>query len=196
MEHGTGCCRCSKLINHCLRALSERAIWSSTSKAGFRMRVLPLQNDLRRAVIHNDANRENVIVSASGNEVAGIIDFGDMMYLWLVVEPAIAATYAMLASEDPIGTAQTLLRGYHQTLPLTETEIMVALMRLQEAGRRIVLISLAEEAPPDDLGPTVTYHIPAGVSALNNHEPSPFSTEQDGSDRAASQFDRRESGNE
>jgi len=75
-------------------------------------------------------------------------------------------------------------------------EIMVALMRLQEAGRRVVLISLAEEAPPDDLGPTVTYHIPAGVSALNNHEPSPFSTEQDGSDRAASQFDRRESGNE
>lgn len=94
-------------------------------ESGFRERVLPLRNDLRRAVIHNDANRENVIVSASGNEVAGIIDFGDMMHLWLVVEPAIAATYAMLASKDPIGTAQTLLRGYHQTLPLTETEISI-----------------------------------------------------------------------
>jgi len=105
-----------------LASASEREL-IEYFEAGFRMRVLPLKDELRRAVIHNDANRENVIVSASGNEVAGIIDFGDMMHLWLVVEPAIAATYAMLDSEDRIGTAQTLLRGYHQTLPLTETEI-------------------------------------------------------------------------
>lgn len=39
-------------------------------------------------------------------------------------------------------------------------EIMVALLRLQEAGRRVVLISLAEEPPPDDLGFMLTYHLP------------------------------------
>ncbi len=90
---------------------------------GYRERVLPLQNDLRRSVIHNDANRGNVLVDASGRQVIGIIDFGDMVNFWLVLEPAIAATYAMLDQADPLLAAQTLLRGYHQTLPLTETEI-------------------------------------------------------------------------
>jgi uncharacterized protein (DUF58 family) len=50
-------------------------------------------------------------------------------------------------------------------------EIMVALSRLQEAGRRVVLLSLAEEAPPVDLGHIVTYHVPSGVAALNKHDP-------------------------
>jgi Ser/Thr protein kinase RdoA (MazF antagonist) len=90
---------------------------------GFRKRVLPMQAQLRRAVIHNDANRGNVLVDESGLQVVSIIDFGDMVNSWLVVEPAIAATYAMLDRPDPLGSAQTLLRGYHQTLPLTSTEI-------------------------------------------------------------------------
>jgi Ser/Thr protein kinase RdoA (MazF antagonist) len=90
---------------------------------GFRERVLPVQAELRRAVIHNDANRGNVLVDEDGLQVISIIDFGDMVNSWLVVEPAIAATYAMLDQADPLGNAQTLLRGYHQTLPLTTTEI-------------------------------------------------------------------------
>ena len=105
------------LANNDQRALVEHF------ERGFRARVLPVQQDLRRAVIHNDANRENVIVDDSGGQVLGIIDFGDMVNLWLVVEPAIAATYAMLGGTDPLGTVQPLLRGYHQTLPLTPTEI-------------------------------------------------------------------------
>jgi hypothetical protein len=47
---------------------------------------------------------------------------------------------------------------------------MVALSRLQEAGRRVVLLSLADEAPSLDLGHIVTYHVPSGVAALNNND--------------------------
>ena len=90
---------------------------------GFRERVLPLQNELRRTVIHNDANRQNVIVDDKGQQVLSIIDFGDMLNLWLIVEPAIAAAYAMLDEPDPLRAAQALVGGYHRTLPLTETEI-------------------------------------------------------------------------
>ncbi|MDH3629533.1 MAG: phosphotransferase [Gammaproteobacteria bacterium] len=90
---------------------------------GFRERVLPVQNELRRAVIHNDANRQNVIVDDSGQQVLSIIDFGDMLDLWLVVEPAIAAAYAMLDEPDPLRAAQALVGGYHRALPLTATEI-------------------------------------------------------------------------
>ena len=92
-------------------------------ESGFCERVVPVQAELRRAVIHNDANRGNVLVDEDGLQVISIIDFGDMVNSWLVVEPAIAATYAMLGQADPLGNAQTLLRGYHQTLPLTTTEI-------------------------------------------------------------------------
>jgi Ser/Thr protein kinase RdoA (MazF antagonist) len=90
---------------------------------GFREHVLPVQAELRRAVIHNDAHRGNVLVDEDGLQVTSIIDFGDMVNSWLVVEPTIAATYAMLGQVDPLGSAQTLLRGYHQTLPLTTIEI-------------------------------------------------------------------------
>jgi len=92
-------------------------------ETGFRERVLPLQNELRRSVIHNDANRQNVIVDDRGQQVISIIDFGDMLHLWLVVEPAIAATYAMLDEPDPLRAAQALVGGYHRTLPLTAIEI-------------------------------------------------------------------------
>jgi hypothetical protein len=45
-------------------------------------------------------------------------------------------------------------------------EIMVSLIRLKQAGRRVVLLSLAEEAPPKGLGNILTYHIPASTPAF------------------------------
>lgn len=45
-------------------------------------------------------------------------------------------------------------------------EIMVALLRLKEAGRRVVLLSLADEPPPLGLGNLITYHIPASAPAF------------------------------
>jgi uncharacterized protein (DUF58 family) len=45
-------------------------------------------------------------------------------------------------------------------------EMMVSLVRLKEAGRRVVLISLAEELPPKGLGAILTYHIPSTVPAF------------------------------
>ncbi|MCZ7667033.1 MAG: hypothetical protein M5U34_07335 [Chloroflexi bacterium] len=38
-------------------------------------------------------------------------------------------------------------------------EILVVLTRLQEAGRKVVLISLAAEPPPANLGRLLSYHI-------------------------------------
>jgi len=90
---------------------------------GYLERVLPLQDSLRRGAIHNDANRENVIVDDGGTRTLSIIDFGDMIHSWLVLEAAIGATYAMLQQPDPLASAQALVRGYHQVLPLQQQEI-------------------------------------------------------------------------
>jgi len=92
---------------------------------GYRKRVLPLQQQLRRGVIHNDANRGNVIVDDGGTRVISIIDFGDMIHSWLVLEPAIASAYAMHGQPDPLACVQALLAGYHHGLALSAAEIDV-----------------------------------------------------------------------
>jgi uncharacterized protein (DUF58 family) len=62
------------------------------------------------------------------------------------------------------------------TAVVTE-EIMVALLRLKEAGRRVVLISLADEPPPQGLGSTFTYHVPATGPAFQPEQPGSTITE-------------------
>ncbi|MEZ4594370.1 MAG: DUF58 domain-containing protein [Chloroflexota bacterium] len=62
------------------------------------------------------------------------------------------------------------------TAVVTE-EIMVALVRLKEAGRRVVLISLADKPPPKGLGNILSYHIPASVPAFQNGQSASSLTE-------------------
>jgi Ser/Thr protein kinase RdoA (MazF antagonist) len=92
-------------------------------ESGYLERVLPLAGELRRGVIHNDANRENVLLDEAGKRVVGIIDFGDMLDTWLVLEPAIAATYSMHGQPDPLASAAALVAGYHREQALEEREI-------------------------------------------------------------------------
>ena len=96
--------------------------------SGFRDRVIPSDATLRRSVIHNDANDNNVLVLADNvwsQRISSIIDFGDMVHSWTVAEPAIAAAYAMLGKTHPLETALSIIKGYHQQLPLQENEVRV-----------------------------------------------------------------------
>ena len=81
---------------------------------------------LRTAVIHNDANDYNVLVgepSGDDRQITGIIDFGDMVQTALAAEPAVAAAYAMMDKPDPLKAASSIIRGYHEIVPLTEDEL-------------------------------------------------------------------------
>jgi len=92
----------------------------------FRDSVLRSGDSLRRAVIHNDANDNNVLVAGDSPgemTISSIIDFGDMVYSWLAVEPAVAAAYAMMGKNKPLEAAAAIIQGYHQTLPLYNSEI-------------------------------------------------------------------------
>ena len=94
----------------------------------FRDSVLPLAAKLRQAVIHNDANDNNILVEdgpEAGQRITSIIDFGDMVNSWLAAEPAIAAAYAMLGKDNPLETAVAIIKGYHSQLALNEAEISV-----------------------------------------------------------------------
>ena len=82
--------------------------------------------------------------------------------LAVVTEFATGSVEKMMLRESPsLPWAATVVLV---TAVVTD-EIMVTLLRLKEAGRRVVLISLAEEAPPV-LGDLLTYHIPAATPAF------------------------------
>ncbi len=86
--------------------------------------------ELRRSIIHHDANDANVLVRAGplpeGEiRIAGLVDFGDMVRSWTVAEPAVACTYAGLGKKDPVAAWEPLVAGYHSAYPLTEPEVEV-----------------------------------------------------------------------
>jgi Ser/Thr protein kinase RdoA (MazF antagonist) len=75
---------------------------------------------LRHGVIHNDANDYNVLIA--GDRVAGLLDFGDIVYTATVCELGIALAYAMLHEKAPLAAAAHVVRAYHRHNPLTEPE--------------------------------------------------------------------------
>ncbi|NNE64676.1 MAG: aminotransferase class III-fold pyridoxal phosphate-dependent enzyme, partial [Gammaproteobacteria bacterium] len=94
----------------------------------FRETVLPVDKQLRRSLIHNDANDNNIIVDRPtpwNQTVTSVIDFGDMVNSWTVAEPAIAAAYAMLEKEHPLDSAFQVIKGYNDHNKLTEVETSV-----------------------------------------------------------------------
>ncbi|MBC8401836.1 MAG: aminotransferase class III-fold pyridoxal phosphate-dependent enzyme [Candidatus Marinimicrobia bacterium] len=89
----------------------------------FEENVAPVLPYLRKAIIHNDANEWNVLVT--NGKVSGIIDFGDLAYTALINELAVAIAYACFDKENPLEWASIILKSYHRLLPIKENEIPV-----------------------------------------------------------------------
>ena len=82
--------------------------------------------ELRRGIIHNDANDWNVIVGGESpyhRRVTAIVDLGDMLESVVVADLAIACAYAMQGSRDPLTAASEVVAGYHAVFPLSEPEL-------------------------------------------------------------------------
>ena len=76
---------------------------------------------LRKQVIHNDLNDNNVLVDQ--DTVTGFIDFGDAIYTQLINELAITSAYGIMNKPDPLNAAAQIISGYHQIFPLQDLEI-------------------------------------------------------------------------
>ena len=89
--------------------------------------------DLRRSVIHGDANDYNVLVEA--DRVTGLIDFGDVVYSWTIGNLAIAVAYVVLGKDDPRAAAESVVKGYTEEFELLDKELAVLwkLVRLRWA---------------------------------------------------------------
>jgi 4-aminobutyrate aminotransferase-like enzyme/Ser/Thr protein kinase RdoA (MazF antagonist) len=90
----------------------------------FEHHIHPRLPGLRAQVIHNDMNPANVIVNRDDpDSLAGIIDFGDMVYAPLVNDLAVAAAYQVFGVNDPVSAICDMLSAYQSTNPLQEDEI-------------------------------------------------------------------------
>lgn len=89
----------------------------------FNEHVYPIQHQFRKSVIHNDANDWNILTK--DGTLSGIIDFGDMCHSWLINELAVGLTYLLMEKDNPLEIAKTVLKAYHEIVPLEEIELDV-----------------------------------------------------------------------
>ncbi len=86
----------------------------------FNEEVRPNIPELRKSIIHADANDYNVLVE--NDKISGIIDFGDSVYSLLINELAVALTYIMFEKDEPLKYAEAVIKGYQKIIPLQEKE--------------------------------------------------------------------------
>jgi len=86
---------------------------------------LETYNQLRKSIVHNDANDYNIIVSEDlvNPEVRSVIDYGDAIYTQIINDVAIACAYAIMDHNDPLEAALPIIKGYHDSFPLQESEL-------------------------------------------------------------------------
>ena len=119
----------------------------------FERDVIPLLPKLRWSVIHGDANDYNVLVDehSEHQNVAGVIDFGDMVHSYTVGDLAVAIAYVVLDKRVPIAAAAQVVAGYHEEYPLTEDELEalygLMLMRLRMS---VCLAAYQQQQRPDN----------------------------------------------
>ncbi len=130
------------LVAHVTRrqALVDRAFHLYAAWAG------PLLPTLPHSLIHGDANDENVLVERG--RVTGLIDFGDCLENPTVCELAIALTYAVLETPDPLKTGAEIVAAYHEVRPLSRDELHVLVPLIH--GRLAVTIATAASRRPID----------------------------------------------
>jgi len=99
------------------RALAERFL------NNFEENALPVLPRLRAQVIHSDFHPDNILVDAGDPDaVAGVIDFGDCVHTPLINDLAIACSYHITDTPQPLDFAAELTGAYHKVLPLERAE--------------------------------------------------------------------------
>jgi len=117
----------------------------------FEENVRPIIPQLRKQIIHNDANEWNVLTK--NGAISGIIDFGDLAHSFLINELAIAITYACFNTKNPLKWASIIIKSYHSKLPIKEYEINVLYYLI--AARLIT--SICNSAHSRKINPKNTY---------------------------------------
>ena len=92
----------------------------------FEIQILPKMDQFRQGVLQGDFNDANVIMeNETSNTIAGVIDFGDMVYSNVVNDLTICMAYVMLnppKSSTALQAACAVLKGFSRLYKLNEIE--------------------------------------------------------------------------
>ncbi|MBI1215496.1 MAG: phosphotransferase [Alphaproteobacteria bacterium] len=119
----------------------ERNALATKFLDGFERNALPVMPKLRGQVIHNDFQPWNVLVDAVDHDkVAGVIDFGDLVYAPMIDDLAVACAYHLGGAPEPLDFVAEIVAGYNAVLPLedAETDILFDLI----AARLVMTVAI------------------------------------------------------
>ena len=136
-----------------LFSLEEKNILSSFQKQF--ENVQESYAKLRKAVVHNDANDNNVIVSNTlvNPFVKAAIDYGDAIHTQVINDLAISCAYCVMHHNNPLQAALPIVKGYHSTFLLQEEELKYLYITI---AMRLV-ISVTKSATNKQKEPDNTY---------------------------------------
>ena len=85
----------------------------------------PTYTGLRKSIVHNDPNDNNIIVTNSivQPKAKAAIDYGDAMHTQTINDLAILCAYGTMGHQDPLEAALAFIKGYHNSFPLLEKEL-------------------------------------------------------------------------
>ena len=80
---------------------------------------------LRKSVVHNDPNDNNIIVSSDliHPKAKAAIDYGDALYTQTINDVAILCAYGVMGHNDSLNASLAFVKGYHSTFPLEQEEL-------------------------------------------------------------------------
>ncbi|MDG0972473.1 MAG: phosphotransferase [Porticoccaceae bacterium] len=120
--------------------------------AVYEKNILPRLGNLRKAIIHGDANEQNLLIDPQEPEkIAGLIDFGEMQMATQINDLAISMAYSLLDEPD-IGTASSnMIEGYDREFKITddEREIIYYLVAMRLVTN-IIMTSHSAKLFPDN----------------------------------------------
>jgi 4-aminobutyrate aminotransferase-like enzyme/Ser/Thr protein kinase RdoA (MazF antagonist) len=102
--------------------------------AHYRAETAPKLQHLRMAVIHQDANDNNLVIDpANESKVTGLIDFGDMCHGRQINELAVTMAYALMDQDDLFAASKALVCNYCAEFPLfaEELDVLFDLIRMR-----------------------------------------------------------------
>ena len=80
---------------------------------------------LRKSVVHNDPNDNNIIVTEDilNPKAKAAIDYGDAIYTQTINDLAILCAYGAMNHIDPLNASLAFIKGYHSSFTLLEEEL-------------------------------------------------------------------------
>lgn len=87
--------------------------------------IQPRYKQLRKSLIHNDPNDNNILVDndLAKPKVIAIIDYGDAVYSQVINDLAVAIAYGIMDVNNPLEAAKEIIFGYHSKFALKEDDL-------------------------------------------------------------------------